>query len=362
MAVYCFIFIALAMLAVEHEIRPIQRVNFLLIIIGIFLSLFAGLRDVSVSRDYEPYLATFDAISHGNTSWGGGVLPIAEPGFVYIVMVCYKLFQTNGAVSVMLVFAFLTVGIKMYAIRKLSFNPFLVLLLYYCHYFFFQEMTQIRNGLACSFFFLALISHLRDERLKVFVLILLAILFHNSAILYLLLFFIGKKTLNARLYGTLLLLSVVLGFLRIPLLSIIAAFNLDAITNKLTVYVYLAEKGLTTPIRFFNVLNSINFVLTAYIFVYCVRNKVKDPYLLVFLKCNIIALFMYGLLIDVASMAARFSEIFGAVFPFLFAYLSVLLPFRKFNLAIVICMAAVFLYINLFYGKLLAPYAIMPIK
>ena len=35
-------------------------------------------------------------------------------------------------------------------------------------------------------------------------------------------------------------------------------------------------------------------------------------------------------------MAARFSEIFGAVFPFLFAYLSIILPFRKFNIAVVI--------------------------
>lgn len=362
MLIYCIIFIVFVLLSVEYEVKPIPKENFWLAFIGLFLAVLAGLRDVSVSRDYEPYLGSFIAVMHGDANGGIGLLPLFEPGFVAIVKFSYYLFPDNGNISVMLIFAFLSMSTKMYAIKKVSFNPYLVLLLYFCHYFMFQEMTQIRNGLACSLFFLAILAHLQNERLKAVAFILLACLFHNSASLYLLLIFLRKDVLNKYLYIGLFLLSMILGILKIPFLSMFVGFDFNLISNKLTTYVDIAEKGYFSNVRFFNVLNTINFLMTGYFLFYGIYYKVKEHAFILFLKCNIISIFMYGLLIDVPSMAARFSELYGAVFPFLFAYGARFLPFNKLNIFFMVAIAVIFLYINLFYGGLLNPYKIIPVK
>lgn len=362
MFVYCFIFIILAILAVEYEVKAIQKVNFTLIIVAVLLCLFTGLRGVAVSRDYLPYLGSFSAIMHGDSKGGSGILPLFEPGFVWIVVLCYKLFESNAAAAVMLVFAILTIATKMVAVKRLAINPFIVLLLYYCHYFFIQEMTQIRNGLACSLFFLAIYFHLQNKTLNTVVLILLAMLFHNSAVLYFILFLVRKDKLNGYFYAALLALAVILGLLKIPFLSMLAGFDLNLISNKLTTYVDIVDRGLYDRIRFFNVLNTINVVLTAYFLGYCMWYKIKDPRIIIFLKCNIISIFTYGLLMDIPSVATRFSELFGAVFPFLFAYGMLLFPFKKLNIVVIIGIAVIFLYINLFYGKLLNPYSIIKLQ
>lgn len=352
----------LAIIAVEYEFKTIKNVDFLLAVIGIFLVLFVGFRDVSVSRDYLPYLNSFNYIEHGNTGQGA-ILPLFEPGFVFIVKVCYYFFYDNASLAIMLVFAALSVSIKLVAFRKLAFNPFLVLLLYYSHYFFVQEMTQIRNGLACSFFFISIYYYLKDQKIKAFIGILFAILFHNSAIFYLLLFFLRKDKLNPWLYGSFFLGAIVLGLIKLPLLSyVLPNIDLAFISTKLTSYAETADSVVYEKIRFFNVLNTCNVFLTGYIFFYCIKNKIKDSSLIIFLKCNIISIFVYGLLIDVPSIATRVTELFGVVFPLLFAYILKLPPLKKWNIIFLIGIAAIFLYINLFYGDLLQPYQIIRIK
>lgn len=357
MLVYCFIFLVLAVLAVEYEITPLPKTNFLLVVIAVSLALFAGLRGVTVSRDYDPYLGSFNSILHGGETSGLGVLPLFEPAFVWIVKACFLIFPRNGAPAVMLVFAFLSMVPKTIAIKRLSFNPFLVLLLYYCHFYFFQEMTQIRNGMACSLFFLALLSHLRFRHLETLIYIGIALLFHNSAIFYLLLFLIGTRKTNYLVYAGILAGAIVLGLLKLPILSSLVGFDLNMVSNKLTTYVDLADKGYMEEIRFFNVLNTLNVLMTAYLLGYAIWYRITDPQFQLLLKCNIVGIFMYGLLIDVPSMAARFSELFGAAFPFLFAYGARYLPFRKFNIWAVILLAVGYFYINLFYGKLINPYS-----
>lgn len=363
MYIYCVIFIILAVLAIEYEIKAIKRIDFILAIIGVLLTLFVGLRDISVSRDYLPYLGTFNYILHTDGFGNNTLLPLFEPGFVFIVKISYYIFPENGNVAVMLLFASLSIGIKFFVFRKLAFNPFLVLLLYYSHFFLIQEMTQIRNGLACSFFFLALYYYLKNEKFKVLGCIILAILFHNSAIVYFLLFFVRKDKLNPGFYGAIFIGAIIAGLVRLTLIPyLLPDLNVADISTKLTTYVEDANSLFITKIRFFNVLNIVNVFLTGYIFFYCVKFKVKDPKLILFLKCNIISIFMYGLLINVPSMAARVTELYNSVFPFLFVYILKMPPFGKWNIMIVVGVALLYFGINLFYGHLLQPYEIIHIK
>lgn len=363
MLIYCFIFILLAIIAVEYEFKKVNNVDFILAVIGLFLILFAGFRGVDVSRDYLPYLNAFNFVLHDDGDQKIALLPIFEPGFVFIVKVCYQFFTDNAPLAIMLVFAALSISIKFFVFSKIAFNPLIVLLLYYSHYFLFQEMTQIRNGLACSLFFLAIYYYLQNEKIKVFICILLAMLFHNSAIFYLLLFFIRKDKLNAWLYGSIFLGAITLGLIKLPLLSFVLP-NLDIalFSTRLTSYANTAHSSIYEEIRFFNVLTTLNVIVTAYIFYYCVKNKIKDANLVLFLKCNIISIFVYGLLIDVPSIATRVTELFGAVFPLLYAYSLKMPPFKKWNIVLLIGIASIYFYINLFYGELLKPYEIIRIK
>ena len=363
MYIYCLIFILLAIIAVEYEFKKVNNIDFTLAVIGLFLILFVGFRGVHVSRDYLPYLNSFNYILHDDGTQKTTFLPLFEPGFVFIVKICYNFFTDNAPLAIMLVFAALSIGIKFFVFRKIAFNPLIVLLLYYSHYFLIQEMTQIRNGLACSFFFLAIYFHLKDEKIKVFASIILAMLFHNSAIFYLLIFFIRKDKLNAWLYGSIFLGAIAFGLIKLPLLSfVLPNVDIALISTKLTTYANTADSPLFEGIRFFNVLNSLNIIVTAYIFFYCVKNKIKDTNLVLFLKCNIISIFVYGLLIDVPSMATRVTELFGAVFPLLYAYSLKMPPFKKWNIVFLIGIASIYFYINLFYGKLLNPYEVIRIK
>jgi len=363
MYIYCLLFILLAIIAIEYEFKAIKNVDFVLVVVGIFLTLFAGLRGMSVSRDYLPYLNSFNFIVHSNNTQSPALLPLFEPGFVFIVKICYRFFNDNAPAAIMLIFAALSISIKFFTFRKLAFNPFVVLLLYYSHYFFIQEMTQVRNGLACSFFFLAVYYYLKNDRIKVLACILFAILFHNSAILYLLLFFIGKNKLNPWLYGSLFLGAIILGIIRLPILSFVMPHvNLALISTKLTTYAETADSSIYEKIRFFNVLNTVNVLVTAGVFLYFVKYKIKDSSLFLFLKCNIISIFAYGLLIDIPSIAARIMELFGAMFPLLFAYILKMPPFKKWNILLLVGIASVYFYINLFYGDLLNPYELIRVN
>lgn len=363
MYIYCVIFILFAVLAVEYEFKAITNINFVLSVLAIFLALFIGLRDIPVSRDYESYLKTFNVVIHGGSNDGQGVLPLFEPGFTLIVIACYKLFDSNQAIAVMLVFGTISIALKIFVFRKISFNPLLVLLLYYSHFFLIQEMTQIRYGMACSLFFLALYYYLQDKKLITLFFIFLAVLFHNSAIIFPFLFLLRKDKLNKWLFVGMLVSAVILGLARIPFLSLVVpVVDLNTVSSKLTTYAEFAEKGYYEKVRFFNVINAINILLTASILFLYIKNKIEDERLVLFLKINIFSIFIFGLLIDVPSIATRTSEIFGAVSPLLFAYGARLFPFGKFNIFILIVVAALYLYVNIFYGNLLNPYDIIQFR
>jgi hypothetical protein len=363
MYIYCVIFIVLAVLAVEYEFKAMTHTNFVLSVLAIFLALFIGLRDIPVSRDYASYLGTFSVVLHGGSNDGAGFLPQFEPGFAFIVMTCYKLFESNQAIAVMLVYGTISIALKIFVFRKISFNPLLVLLFYYSHFFLIQEMTQIRYGMACSLFFLALYYYLEDKKLITLFFILLAILFHNSAILFPLLFLLRKDKLNKWLFGGMFIGAIILGLVRVPLLSLVLPIvDLNTVSSKLTTYADFAEKGYYEKVRFFNVINAMNVLLTASILFQYIKNKIEDERLVIFLKINIFSIFIFGLLIDVPSIATRTSEIFGAVSPLLFAYGAKFFPFGKFNIFILVVVAALYLYVNIFYGKLLNPYDIIQFR
>jgi hypothetical protein len=360
MLLYIIVFAVIAFLAVEYEFRPIHN-KAPLVIISIVLILMAGFRSPEVARDYESYLYNFEIVKEID-DWI--FLTIMEPAFIAIVYVICLFSDENYGFYIMLFFATFAVLLKVKSIDKLAFNPYLVLLLYYSHYFVLHEMTQIRIGLA-SAIFLASIPYYLKNNYKVFVpLVLIAALFHYSSIYFLLILFFDKKSFSTILYTIVIGLSLALGIVRLPLTALLSRFDASDVSVKLNTYVELGQAGLLQNVNVFNIVTVLNLLCCLYMIFIVPRDiLLSDKKLLLFLKCNILSIFFLCLLSGVPTIAFRFMELFGIVSMFLFAYLVKFLPFKKANPFVLVALAGFMYYVAVFYGEgLLQEYKVVPIK
>ena len=346
------------MLAVEYEFRPsINKV--MLVLVGLALALLAGFRSPEVVRDYEAYQMVFDTIFSMDIP---AIFLIYEPGLYALVFTVRNLFENNYVIVIMILFAFASIAIKLTSINKLAFNPYLVILFYFSHFFILHEMTQIRIGLASGIFLLSLPYYFRGNRFGFTGMILLGTLFHYSAIFYLSILFFNQRTFNYYFFIGVLILSVVFAYLRLPLAGILTRFNIADISSKLEIYVELGQKGYLEEIRVYNVQNLCNIFCSVYL-LYLIPKRVllSDRALMIFLKCNIISIFLLSFFSGMPTVAFRFSELFAVVSIFLFAYLIKYLPFSKWNILFLIMLAGL-LFFNTISSGILNPYKIATFK
>lgn len=360
MVVYILYFIFLAILAIQYEFIPFKN-NYLLFALILLLALFAGLRGINVSRDYYNYRYIFENV-YDITGDGLSYLTIFEPGFVVIIIFFRAIFEDNYVVIIMLFYAFSSLLLKIYAINRLSINPYLSILFYFSYYFLIHEMTQIRIGLASGIFLISLIPFLKGKRITFVCLILLATLLHYSAIFYLLLLIFKPTKFNKAIYSLALVLSIIFAIVKLPLLNLLGNFDPSNISGKLNSYVEISQNGGAT-INIFNSLNICNILCCVYLILFVSKETfLKDSKLVLFLKCNILSIFLLSFLAGVPTVSLRFSQLFGVAQIFLFPYFVRYLPAKKFNILILVLLAGFFFYITGFYSGLLHPYQIANFK
>ncbi len=207
MLIYILFFVLIAILGIQYEFTPFEN-NSLIFSLVILLALLAGFQDTNVSKDYLNYQYVFDNVYY-ITNHNYLYLITFEPGFIAIVFFFRTLFSTNYGVAIMVFYAFCSLIIKLFVIKKLSINPYLSLLFYFSYFFLFHEMTQIRIGLASAFFLLSLFSFLKGNKLAFIGWILIATCFHYSAIFYLFLLIFNTKSLNKSFYLGILIASLI---------------------------------------------------------------------------------------------------------------------------------------------------------
>ncbi|HSN61072.1 MAG TPA: EpsG family protein [Ferruginibacter sp.] len=350
------------MIAVEYEIKPFKS-NGLLGFIILSFALLAGLRSPDVARDYQQYQFAFDTIYDFVKDESGAYFSVFEPGFVLIVLLFRVFFVYNYGVAIMLFYAIISVTAKVSIFNRYSLNPYLVILLYFSHYFIIQEMTQIRIGFASALFLVSLIFYFKNNYGTYIAIILFASLFHYSAIFYLLLLFFDKTSFNRTFYLVILLISVLLAFLKLPIFGFLG--NLLSSGNsfgKINTYSDVIQNNLVDEINVFNLINLAKIACSIYLIFLSGIILRNDKHLLFFLKCNILSIFTLSLFSGVPLIAFRFSELFGIISVFNFAYLAKYLPFSKYNIWIIILLACLFFYLNVIVGGLLNPYKVIGIQ
>jgi hypothetical protein len=352
MLVYIAFFVFIMILAIDYEFN--RKLNTgLLALTAMLLALLAGLRHPDIERDYQSYLYGFEFIWLDRNPLH---LAIYEPGFFLIVYAVRNLMSINYGIIIMLVYAFSSVFIKSLSIRTLAVNPFLVLLFYYSHFFFLHEMTQVRVGLATAIFFIGLINYLRNERRNFVLMVLLATFFHYSAILYLGVLLLRTDRLQRYVYAALLFCSVALAFVKLPLMGYLSGIESNEFSTKLENYTVAAEFAVE-KVNVLNAVTIINMLCCLYLLIAVAKGGFeKDPQLTLFLKCNIISVFLLSFFSAIPSVAFRVSDLYAVLSMFTFASLARYGPLGKYNIFVTILLAAVFFYFFAINSTLVKPY------
>jgi len=256
--------------------------SFIFIFVGFVLILIAGFRPIGIDGDSLNYVSVLHiSLSEAN-------FIDKEPAFWIINELNRILFGGNEQ-TFFLIFAIIGVSLKLYLIRQYSVTPILSLLTYISMFFILHEMTQIRAGVAIGFVFLALHDLVKKRNISFITKILIATLFHYSAIVMLMLYFLDKNKINSFLYFLLPLVGLFLSYTNVMIEIMYQAVPIlpDFLSTKIHIYLSLMEQGKIKQVNPVNIGNF--FLLCIYylnLYVAAIKQKVevKKGYYLLYIK------------------------------------------------------------------------------
>jgi len=174
---------------------------FLLLLIG-------GLRGLSVGVDTSGYQDLFI----GYTSRYMGL----EYGWILLNM--FVQFFFNNFQIVVFISMVLVLCPIFYVSRRMSINPILSIALFCLLYFYFNSFNITRQAIAGSFILMALYSLYNGNKHGYFIYVVLATLFHTTAILFFGIYFLYRINISKRTLMIIIVLSYLIGALNLPLI------------------------------------------------------------------------------------------------------------------------------------------------
>ena len=357
MSIYYIVFFVIAFLALfsYSKIRLIKNIS--LVLIFIILVLFAGTR-YFIDKDYALYEYLFYA------AVSKSVIFLAENATlewcIWLVSKFSQLFYNSFKEATLLsflIFAVLGVGFKFLAFKKSHAPLFFVLLLYFGNWYLGQEMTTMRAGVAAGIFLLSL-HDLENKKNKAFLIkILVALLFHYSAIIFIVIWLIVKQNIALKYFVYATFFSLVFAFTKINILQLLL---LDKVIPKVEVYSDLARKGIGSgELNIFNfkIITSFLFLIT---FLFFYKKVLKNDQLVLWLKIHCLSIIIFFLLTPVQmTFSLRTFELISVIQLFLFPALILIFP-RKFSyIPVVMILAVSFfqLYYSVNISENFQPYA-----
>lgn len=286
--------------------------SYLFILFFVFLFFIAGFRSLGIDRDSENY--AYDIQSFITTHNYDFIK--TEPFFYLIVNVSKFLF--NDVVrGVFILYAFLGVSLKLYAIKKNSSFPLLSLIVYFCFYFILHEMTQIKVGVAAGIFLLAIPDIVNRNWKSYLIKTALATLFHYVAIIMLFIYLINSKHNKQLFYLFLPLIGILLAIINVGKFFLMSIINFlpEFLSHKINLYLTLHEMGIYTEINVFNIYYS--SLLIVYYFAIIHINKYKKEINIVQIKIMGWMLFIFYSFYFFPIFAFRISEFLVIVLIFI---------------------------------------------
>lgn len=302
---FYLIFLLIFVVAACEEYLAQKRVIFW--IFAIVLIIFAGFRASGVDLDYVGYANWYDeAPTLDDVIHGDGSLVNRDPGYT---LVC-SIFKSLGLSFqvLILIMAFATVILRMAAIWKLSPAPLLSVLFYFPYLFLLQEMTQIRAGMAAALFLCAIPLLAKRKYLAYVAIILLAAVFHYSALVFLGFLLLRSPEGNPRYYLIGVVASVVLAMLGLTADFVFLRIAESGIDSRLSYYATEAAQSMGTT-NLFNSTSVPNLVLSIALLVNYDRLKEVAPYATYVIRIQVVSVMIFFLLSGYPVMAFRLSEL-----------------------------------------------------
>jgi hypothetical protein len=342
MYLYFSIFLIISLFCLIKNERT-KKIIF--IFTGILLFSIAAFRGNN-DFDYAGYIAVYNkAVSVNNLR--------IEPTFLFISFLVKHIF--NNVLFLFIIYAFLGVFLKFYAIKKLTDLYFLSILIYFSNFFIFHEMTQIRVGVASALLLIS-IKPLLERNFKVYIIIIfVAFLFHYSSLLALPLYFLNGKKINVTVFAIIIPFSYLLYFLHIHFAYLIDLIPIPEINFKFQQYKQLASLS-SSKANLFNYLQLSRCLLSMVFLWKWELIQERNKYGILLIKIYIIAIALLVFLVDIPGLASRASELLMPVEIILIPFLMYIIKQKQLALAIVAIIALLFLCLDLFYTTLISSY------
>lgn len=213
--IICFCTTLLITFLAEKALKKNGKIiGILLLILAIFvLCFFAGIRDLNIGKDVSSYfmVAYNSYVNDGNGILDTSNIAIIEIGFA-VLMYLASLFKSTN-VALFIVELLVCIPIFLFAYKKrentsITFIIFIFLTTLYC-----KSLNLIRQSIAISIIILSTYYFEEKKYKNTVFLMLLAYLFHETAIIsliiYLIIYICQNKTKNKKLYLYLLIFGTI---------------------------------------------------------------------------------------------------------------------------------------------------------
>lgn len=274
------------------------------IVITVVLILFSAFKPIGFDKDSYAYLFDLNNLTSA----------IFTREYSFIVVGRFINYFLNGNVFYLFLFyALLSISLKMYCIYKYSANKFFSILIYLFLFYFIQDVTQIRVGLATAFLLLAYADICEKRYTGFFIKGIMAVFFHYQAILIFLIYFFNK--LNLKLCFLIMMFSfVVFNFFgdkfKNLIIYILSKMNLEVISNKVEFYYNSAEYDVNSNFGLFQLFYL--GILFCYLLVFLIKKNVNDRDL-INLKVMCMTISVYFILSFNSVFALRVFEFFATL-------------------------------------------------
>ena len=358
MLIYVLLFCLLIFFSASEQHFKHSKFPEFRMLLFLILLLFVSARPPGGDKDYVSYLLSFssfkDPLDYFN-NYGDWVY--FDPMY-YLIPSFFKTYvtQVHYALITFFVYALIALSLKFVAISRLSEFFFLSLVVYFSNYFLLHEMTQIRVGVATAIFLFA-IPYLQEKKyLHYFGMVLLALLFHYSSVLYILPLFLKPDHFNKKVYYAALALILVLVVVPTNFLMPLLRLDTGDVSFKSNNYLEYAELGITQQANKLNPGFIMSYLLTILWVLFIDQLQQHNPFARLLVKLQIMALLLFQFFAPIPGFAFRFSEIFLCTQIVTTPFLVYLFKNRWLGYASVIFISIIYLWLNLFYGKLMLDY------
>lgn len=236
-----------------------------------------------------------------------------EPSFNLICKIGYIV--GNPVTTVFLIYASISIIGRVYYLKKMSPYFWGSMIVYSSYYYIYNDMIQMRAAVA-TMLLLPIIIAAKERKIGPYILlVILATLFHFSAVVFIFIYFLNANNINKKTWIGAIVVSFVLVIAGIYLTPLINYIGWGPV-HSLFVH-YYEDSDIEEFVNIYSILH-VGQVLCA-IFLLFKVDRIKDvsPYFILALKIFVIGLCIKTIFSDLPIVANRSSELFTSIEIFL---------------------------------------------